>query len=223
MAKEHRDGKAKVSIFFAQIEGGDETIQDGLRTLATALSRVTQPPPVIRQVRSLPPSPTNGDKANQQKTFFDEQEPLADEQDQFEDGLAGTEELAEPALTRQRASRPKKPVSFELLGNLNLRPSNKPSLKDYFVEKKPSDQMSQVAVFVSYLTRTLGEVNVGNNHLYTCFQNVGKKIPLDLPSVVRNTAKKKGWIDQKDAKGLRLTTAGENYVDHDLPVIKKGE
>lgn len=223
MAKEHHDGKAKVSIFFAQVEGGDGTVQDGLRTLAAALGRVTQPPPVIRQPRALPPGPNKRDEAGQQRTLFDEQESPADEQEQFEDMLPDTEDLADQAVIRQKESRSKKPPTYTLLGDLNLRPTDKPSLKDYFAEKKPGDQMSQVAVFVSYLTRIVGETNVGYDHLYTCFQNVGKRIPLDLPAVVRNAAKKKGWIDQKDSKALRLTTAGENYVEYDLPGTNKDE
>jgi hypothetical protein len=165
MAKEHRDSKAKVSIFFAQVEGGDGTIQDGLRTLAAALGRVTQPPPVIRQIRQLPLDPNKGDEAGQQRTLFDEHEPLADEQEQFEDGLSEAEVLAEQAVTRQKDSRSKKPPTYTVLGNMNLRPADNPSLKDYFSEKKPGDQMSQVAVFVSYLTRTIGETNIGYNHL----------------------------------------------------------
>jgi hypothetical protein len=223
MAKEHRDGKAKVSIFFAQVEGGDGTIQDGLRTLAAALGRVTQPPPVMRQLRALPPAPNKGDEAVQQRTLFDEQEPPTDEQEQFMDEQPDAEDLAAPAVTRQKESRPKKPTSYTLLGDLNLRPADKPSLKDFFAEKKPGDHMAQVAVFLSYLTRTLGVTDVWYNHLYTCFQHVGKKVPLDLPATVRNAAKKRGWIDQSDGKRLRLTTAGENYVDHDLPGTEPGE
>jgi hypothetical protein len=46
MAKESRDGKAKVRVFFgfAEVEGGDATIQDGLRNFAAAITRVSQQP-----------------------------------------------------------------------------------------------------------------------------------------------------------------------------------
>src|SRR5262249_35065946 len=146
-----------------------------------------------------------------------------DEQEQLENGQHDVADLAEQGVTRQKGSRPKKQPTYTLLGNLNLRPADKPSLRDFFAEKKPDDQMAQVAVFVSYLTRTVGETNVGYDHLYTCFRNVEKRVPLDLPKVVSNAARKKGWIDQKETKALRLTTAGENYVDHDLPGTNKGE
>jgi len=125
----------------------------------------------------------------------------------------------EPAeAPRERKPRQqRKPTSYSFVTDLNLRPDNETSLKDFFTQKSPGDQQEQVAVFVYYLARTLELTDIGANHLYTCFNEVGKKVPKNILMVVRNTAIRKGWIDASDSNNLRITTPGENFVGHDLP------
>jgi hypothetical protein len=73
MAKEQREGKGKVRVFFAEVEGTDATIQNGLQSLAMALARAMQPPPPVRVVKPL----SNGSGARdgltyEQPTLFDQ-------------------------------------------------------------------------------------------------------------------------------------------------------
>ncbi len=223
MAKDHRDDKAKVSVFFAQIEGGDGTIQDGLRTLAAALGRVTQQSPLLRQTRPQLPASNKDDGAVRQRRLFDEQDPPDDVQEDDVLELPDVEGLGEQTPTRPKDSRPRKSATYKMLGELDLRQIGKQSLKEYFAEKRPSDQKSQIAVIVPYLTKIAGETNVDYDHLYTCFREVGEKVPLDLRSTVRDASRIKGWIDTSNSKAFRLTTAGENFVNHDLPAVKKAD
>ena len=62
-----------------------------------------------------------------------------------------------------------------------------------------------------------------NGKVFGIFKVSNSEKAIKSLSATNNAAKKKGWIDQTDTKGLRLTTAGENYVDHDLPGTTKGE
>jgi hypothetical protein len=43
------------------------------------------------------------------------------------------------------------------------------------------------------------------------------KVPVDIAQAVRNTSNRKGWLDSSDAEDLKVTTSGENFVEHDLP------
>ena len=222
MAKESREGKSKLRVFFgfAEVEGSDVSIQDGLRTISAAVTRAAQQPTFPhRVIKALPPSanPTGNGKAAP-PGLFDEvdhsnEQVVEDEEEQVLD--AEFEPVEQTQEKKQRQAR--KGVTYTLLGNLDLRPDGKPSLKDYFAEKSPRDQQEQTAVFVYYLSRVLGETKLNVNHLYTCFKQVEKRVPTNILLVARNTANRKGWVDTSDSNDIKTTTQGENFVEHDLP------
>lgn len=208
------DGKAKVRIFFAEIEGGDDTIQEGLRTLGQTLVRTTQPqvaPRVVKPLQLDGSKPT--DTAADQPTLFPP-DPESAEPDLLEDTA---EEITQQP---PKESRPRKPSTYTIVTELNLRPADKPSLKDFFAQKKPEDNQEQIAVFVYYLSRILGETKIGPRHVYTCYKDVGGRVPVNISDVVAKTASRKGWIAATAAGGYTTTTMGENFVDHDLPKKK---
>jgi hypothetical protein len=219
MAKEQREGKARVRLFYAEVEGGDGAIQDGLRSLATALVRAVQPPAVsVREVKSLPPPARNGkgDTVTQPMLFDQEAQGSEQDNESDEEGFIGGNQLI-PENARPRESRQKKPASYNFVTDLNLQPEDKPHLREFFKEKNPRDQQEQVAVFLYYLGQMLGLTGINANHLYTCFRDVEKRVPKEILQIVRNTAARKGWVDATDPKNLRITTPGQNFVAHDLP------
>lgn len=223
MAKEQRDGKAKVRICFgfAEVEGGDATIQDGLRTFAAAMSRVSQQPAQVRVVKALPaagkPS-ANGNGTAERPSLFDEVDPSTDQEVVDDAELIPEGEFEPVEENREKKPRqPRKGVTYSFVPDLNLKPAGKPKLKDFYAEKKPKDQQEETAVFVYYLKRTLGVTGVGVNHLFQCFKEVEKRVPKDILLVTRNAAYRKGWINVSNSNDLGITTQGENFVEHDLP------
>jgi hypothetical protein len=219
MAKDHREQKpAKVRIFFgfAEVEGGDHTVQEGVRSIAAAVVRAVQPNQFpARPVKSLPAAPPTGDGKAEEATLFDQEEPvdgsLVEDVDPTVGGATATN-------ATERAPRPpKKAPTYTHVKDLNLRPADKQSLRDFFAEKKPGDLQEQATVFIFYLQKILGITGIGANHLYDCFQDVSKRVPKDILQVARNTSSRKGWIDTSDADNLRVLPKGENLVNHDLP------
>lgn len=214
-----KDDKARVRVFFGEIEGDNETIRDGLRSIAEAVNKTFQQE--TRVVRVI----TAGGNLDQKQ--------LATELEQqiIEAELAGDEDSSsagEPSVERQRgkASRAKKSPSYSFVKDLNLRPEGKPSLRQFYGEKKPSDQQQLLTVIVYYLYRILEIENVSVNHVYTGLKElteVGVRVPNDIPQRLRDTSTRKGWLDTSDANALKTTVSGDNFVEHDLPKMKDAD
>src|SRR6266496_2338661 len=107
--------------------------------------------------------------------------------------------------------------------DLNLRPKGKKSLKDFLAEKKPKTNEERFAVMIYYLEKTLQEKTIDRDHIYTCFKELGVKFPLQIDAVLRNAARRKGWINTTNSSDLRITTRGENFVEHDLSAADGGK
>jgi hypothetical protein len=209
--------KSKVRVLFAEIEGGDDTIKEGLHSLAAALSRAMQPP-------ARPGKPLLGAGAGTAAGQQEKEVPQVADVDVSEDvdQLELELDVPEAEKSERRESRPRKPTMYEMVKDLDLRPKDKVSLRDFFAQKRPEDKQEQVAVFVHYLVHELNLTGINSNHLYHCFKDVGEKVPVDIGKVARNVHQRKIWIDASDIEDLRITPQGENFVLHDLPRAKPG-
>jgi len=191
--------RGRVRVFFAEFEGDNESIQQGLRAMTTAVNKAFQPATVVRM---LP---------DQQPMTAEQIEEVVDvglEEDEFAD--------VQPKSAQRKKSK-RKPPTMSLVKELNLRPEGKPSLRDFHAEKSPKTQEQMIAIAVYYVCKTLELKDVTANHVFTCFKDVGYRVPRDLPQIIRNTASRKGWIDPSDSSSIAITTQGENLVEHDLP------
>jgi hypothetical protein len=61
-------------------------------------------------------------------------------------------------------------------------------------------------------------VTVG--HVYTFFKELNWPTPSDLVNTLQQ-AGTEGWLDTADAEDLKVTTRGENLIDHQLLTEKK--
>ena len=211
MAKDKEPApRSKVRIFFAEIDGTDDAVD----ALVQAFSRAAQPQVRVVKVLGGPASTGSavephilGDAA-----FTDD---LADDQPDSTDELDDSED----ASVRQKNGSPRsrKRPSYQFVSGLNFRPPGKPSLKDFYAGKSPSDNQSQVTVLIYYLQKILECKGITTNHLYSAFKDVGVRTPSDIGKIVRNTASRKGWVDSSEGADLKVTVLGENFVEHDLP------
>ena len=110
--------------------------------------------------------------------------------------------------------------TLSLVNTLNLNPSNEKSLKDFFSQFLSKTFFEKNLLFIYYLERLLHVDGIGINHIYTCYKNAGEKVPGNLYQSLVDTKNQKGWIESKEINNLRITIAGENYVEHDF---KKAE
>ncbi len=121
-------------------------------------------------------------------------------------------------VPKKRRAQPKGRGTYKLVGGLNLKPSGKISFKDFVTEKKPGKKGTRMnAVAIYYLSKVLDLKNIGPDHVYTCYKEAGQKVPTALIQNLRDTAHLNAWIDTTNTDDIKITTAGENFVEYDLP------
>lgn len=196
-------GKGRLRVFFAEFEGSDDTMQEGLRSIAHAVSRTFQARTQI------------------QRPMLDSSATESQEQVELRDGDEETEDVALDLTPPKREARRMKAPTLSIVKDLNLRPEGKIPLRDFFAEKSPQNLQQMVVVFLYYLQRTLELTAVTPHHVFTCFKDVEKRPPRDLAQTIRNTASRRGWIDSSSQSDIKITNHGENFVEHDLPGPEK--
>jgi hypothetical protein len=105
---------------------------------------------------------------------------------------------------------------YSVVPDLNLHPKKGKSLQAFVSEKGPKTNEEHFAVMVYYMEKTLEISVVGPNHIYTCFKDIKVRVPSNLRVVLGNAARRKGWFSST-VDDLKITTHGENFVDHELP------
>jgi hypothetical protein len=202
--------KGKIRIFFAEVEGNNQSLQDALKTVVAAMNR-----PIQLAAARLP---ANGQNALATTAAAEGGAP----QETVEE--AGNEELveesAESTPVRKRRTGPKadRNVGIKLVPNLDFRPEGKPALKEFFAEKAPKTDMEQTLV-ISYFLQHMVEVPAfGPGHVLTGFKEVQKPVPVDLRGTIRNMKNQKAWLNFSSIEEIALTTQGDNFVEHELGV-----
>lgn len=207
MAKENN--KARVRVFFGEIDGDNETIRDGLRSIAAAVHETFRTGPAIVRVLSV-----EKDMSEEQLVEHVEKQ-LAEEPQ-----LDSAQEILAPAASKPTTSSAKKrgkPPSYSFVKELNLYPNGKPSLREFFNQKDPKSQQERITVVLYYLYRMLETPKITCHHLFTALKEVGVRIPQFLPQTLHNISNRKGWIDSSNTDDLKTTVPGDNFVEHDLP------
>ncbi len=206
--------KGKIRVLYIELEGNNQTLQDGLRTVSQMLPR-----PVQVQVPSkLIPSSAGASPSTKPDPGLFNQDPVVPEEvDEVEVEKSGADEPSNTRKKRGEGANRDRNAGLAIVKSLNLQPSDKESLKDFVARKRPKTQEEHIAVYIYYLKHLLEEPNIGFDHIYTCFRETGERVPGNLPQTCRNAASRGGWIDTADANDLKRTTRGDNLVEKDLP------
>ena len=138
------------------------------------------------------------------------------------------EERIEPTdvLPNVEAPKPRKTVAQkkatskampQIIKDLNLRPNGKQSLQEIFSRKNPNGNIQSTAVMVYYLQTILECVEITANHVFSCYRELGIKIPGNLDQNLRDCASSKyGYIVFAEGK-CSMSVRGTNFVEQDLP------
>ena len=188
----------KIKVFFAEIDGDNETIQQGLETVASTISKTFDSSPRTIKVIASSEMPTEQIKSIEAVEIVEEE----------------AENIEKSEKLKRQPSSYKAPTQ-SFVKDLNLRPSNQSSFRDFFESKNNSSQAEAITIAVYYLEKILEVSEISADHVYTCFKNVSYRIPKKLPQSIRDTASKKGWIDTNAGK-ITVTHHGENLVEYDL-------
>ena len=120
----------------------------------------------------------------------------------------------------EKVKRPSKKITKTpaIVNSLNLRPSDgKLSLEDFYNTLKVGDNyFEKNLVFTYYLQKILETTNISDDHIYTCYKHMKAKVSNNLYQSIVDTKNRKGWIDSTNINDIKVTIAGENYVEHDM-------
>lgn len=207
--------KAKVRIFFAEIEGSNESVREAVKAMTQAINRP------VAAVVATPKAAARGASALSR--------PPGGDTEDVEDAVEEVDEDAdvEPAVSsnapvRKRGSGPKRDYNagIELISDLNFRPDGKSTLREFFAEKSPKGDMEQVLVVIYYMQNMMSQTAIGPGHVRTALKDVNQPLPADLRSTLRNMKKGKAWLSWSKVDAMQVTTIGENHVEHDMPARK---
>jgi len=106
--------------------------------------------------------------------------------------------------------------------DLDLVPKGKSSLKEFVDGKQPKTNHDKNVVSVYYLAEVLGLGSVTVDHVFTCYKDMRWREPRNLANSLALTANRKRFLDTASLEEIKLTPAGRNHVQHDLPPKKKG-
>lgn len=108
---------------------------------------------------------------------------------------------------------------FEVLKDLNLRPSDKTSLIDYINNFDVKSNGDRIIVIINYLKEILKIDKVTIDHIYTAFFVLKCRIPPSFYQVVVNTKNRNNLIDFDKVDNIKLSAQGLNRVR--LDIVKK--
>jgi hypothetical protein len=178
--------KAKVRVLFAEVEGNNQSVQEALKSMVSAMNR---------PVRVISEQNVNG-KASvllQQGVAEEVEEPI----EHVGDADATEEEVEISAARKPRGTGKKtdRNAGLSLVPNLNFRPSGKQSLKEFVAERNSTSDLETVLVAVHYMQHIMALTKIGPAHVMTAFKEVGMAIPVDLRQTIRNVKKSKMWLN----------------------------
>lgn len=122
--------------------------------------------------------------------------------------------IGKPSAKPKSSKKAKSIISMDK--TLNLTPPGKKSAVDFATEKVPSSVTQKCVVAIYYLRETLAQPAISVSSVYTFFKTLGWPVPSDLKNTLQQ-AGTKGWLDTKDGEDIKLTSMGENLVEHSLP------
>jgi hypothetical protein len=126
-----------------------------------------------------------------------------------------------PQGGRQRRSRkPTGKKSWSAAKDINFRPEDKQSLRDFVAEKQPGNLHEKNLVTVFYLEDVLGFASVDVGHVLAAYHECEWKPAADPENCLQVTASAKKWLDTRDMKAIRVTYPGRNRLRFDMPVNK---
>jgi len=114
----------------------------------------------------------------------------------------------------------KSKVVLKQVKDLNLYPKGKKSIKEFVDEKRPSSMEQKAVVAIYYLIGILEVSKVTIEHVYTVFKTVNWIMPANLKNALHR-AGSMGWLDTAESGDIKVTSSGENLVEHHLPTTKK--
>lgn len=115
------------------------------------------------------------------------------------------------------AGKPKKRAALGIVKDLDLSRGKNGRLKEFYAKYEVKTNFERNLVFVYYMEHELGLEGITCDHVFTCYRDVGAKLPTALKQSLADTSSRAGWLDTSDMGNIRVSTPGVNHLEHDLP------
>lgn len=121
----------------------------------------------------------------------------------------GAAEVKDKKIKKSTTSTGK---SLKRLTDIDFHPSGKDSLDKFCKGFSVKNDNERNLLFVYYLSETLKITAINNSHIYTCYDELGLKIPENMQSSISNTKTRTGWIETNNNSNITVTTKGRNKI-----------
>jgi hypothetical protein len=119
-----------------------------------------------------------------------------------------------PKVKVKSTKKPKTVIAMDK--SLNLTPKGKISAIDFASKKAPTNVMQKCVVAVYYLRDTLELSEVTVSGVLTFFKTLSWPVPANLKNALAKSGTE-GWLDTANLEDVKLTSMGENLIEHNLP------
>jgi hypothetical protein len=198
-------GRVKFKYMEIEMEGENQTLADGLKALASAISRGNVALPTGGR-----PAPTLKGAPTTSVEELEEGEIGPEEQD-------FPEEEAEQTSSTNGNGKPKKkyvPKAPKFLSELDLTKADI-KLADFLAEKNPSEMFDKYTVVAVWFKQHYNTDEISQDHIFTAFKHLGwqSQLPEDVGSPLRALKSQRNWFDKGSGKGLyKINWSGESAV-----------
>lgn len=221
------NGNLRVRWVEVEVSGSDTTIEEALRTVER-MRRPVIDTPSNHYNNHQASIPSTGDVAASKVPV--DSAGLNEVQPDLFEGTSNVDSPIEPSIEsspprkkRGDGERIDRNAGIDLIGDIDFVPNDHQSLKEFFADKNPGSDIDQVLVLCYFLQHMLKLETIGPGHILSGFKHVGKPVPKDLKQTIRNIRRNKAWIGFSDIKNIRLTTEGDNRVEHELGKTNSAE
>jgi hypothetical protein len=197
-----RDTKGKVTFVMFQVEGDDETLQQGFRAMEHAFQRLGSPARVYAPPAATPSLLAKGERPDTVQVEADNAKPETEPEYTAPEVIAGD---------GHKISKPRKYTQPKFLSDLELT-AGQESFKDYAAKKDPKSDNQKYLIIARWLQLHKNIDAVTIDHIFTCFQAMKWPSQKEIGQPLRFMTKSNSYF-QKNGKGWKLTHVGGDAAD----------
>jgi hypothetical protein len=199
-------GHGKVTVFFAQVEGNNDTLQSALVTIAEAVEKAGGRPGISRA--AVPQVLARGPARDASTHSTEAADTSAEER--LEDAAA--EDLIEPATPGNKPRSQRNPVTPNIV-ELDLISGNLP-LKTFITQKGSPEETTKRYLLIAHWLKEERKIDsITCDHIYTCYRHLNWSVPSDIGITLRN-GKSRGIFNKAGTKGAYMINhIGQNRVN----------